>query len=35
MYGRNVEDLVLKVLLGIIIKSVESEEVFVDLVEDG
>lgn len=35
MYGKNVEDLVLKVLFGIIIKNVEIDEVLVDLVEDG
>ena len=35
MHGRNAEDLVLKVPPGTIIKSVESEEVLADLVEDG
>lgn len=35
MYGKNVEDLVLKVLFGIIIKNVEIDEVLVDFVEDG
>ena len=34
MHGRNAEDLVLKVPPGTI-KSVESEEVLADLVEDG
>ncbi|MCG1145137.1 GTPase ObgE [Staphylococcus epidermidis] len=35
MHGKNAEDLVLKVPPGTIIKSVESEEVLADLVEDG
>lgn len=35
MHGRNAEDLVLKVPPGTIVKSVETEEVLADLVEDG
>lgn len=35
MHGKNAEDLVLKVPPGTIIKSVETEEVLADLVEDG
>ena len=35
MHGRNTEDLVLKVPPGTIVKSVETEEVLADLVEDG
>lgn len=35
MHGKNAEDLVLKVPPGTIIKSVDSEEVLADLVEDG
>lgn len=35
MHGRNAEDLVLKVPAGTIVKSVETEEVLADLVEDG
>ena len=35
MHGRNAEDLVLKVPPGTIIKSVETDEVLADLVEDG
>ncbi|MEB6611337.1 GTPase ObgE [Staphylococcus pasteuri] len=35
MHGRNAEDLVLKVPPGTIVKSIETEEVLADLVEDG
>lgn len=35
MHGKNVEDLVLKVPPGTIIKNVETDEVLADLVEDG
>lgn len=35
MYGKNAEDLVLKVPPGTIIKNVETDEVLADLVEDG
>lgn len=35
MHGRNADDLVLKVPPGTIVKSVETEEVLADLVEDG
>jgi GTP-binding protein len=35
MHGKNAEDLVLKVPPGTIIKSVETEEVLADLVEEG
>ncbi|MCI2947713.1 GTPase ObgE [Staphylococcus caledonicus] len=35
MHGKNAEDLVLKVPPGTIIKSVDTEEVLADLVEDG
>lgn len=35
MHGRNAEDLVLKVPPGTIVKSVETEKVLADLVEDG
>ena len=35
MHGRNEEDLVLKVPPGTIVKSIETEEVLADLVEDG
>ncbi|QNQ44745.1 GTPase ObgE [Staphylococcus warneri] len=35
MHGRNAEDLVLKVPPGTIVKSVETEEVLADLVENG
>ncbi|EMJ3989457.1 TPA: GTPase ObgE [Staphylococcus aureus] len=35
MHGKNAEDLVLKVPPGTIIKNVETDEVLVDLVEDG
>ena len=35
MHGRGADDLVLKVPPGTIIKSVETDEVLADLVEDG